>query len=676
MARKRKRPAYQPLPAIKPEPERRPSAPPPQPPQLEEEVEDPEEENPTEDDEEEDGDQESEDDEEGKSDDDDDEESDDDDDDEIYEDDDDDVKEQKIRKLLAPFSKDALVKILIEASKSDASLVPDLLRTVESDPIHRNIFVYGLAFHVTNEMLTAAFLQYGPIESACVVGESSTGKSKGYGFVLFKTRAAARKALRDRQKNIGGKICSFQLAALGAPQTSSGGSGSAVALKPVAPSTDDGSYRKLYVANVRPELDREKVKEFFEQFGEIETGPVGYDKSTGKFKGYAIIIYKSINGLKKALEQPIKVLQGTVIQCSKATKKNKPTGDAPSSIASESDSRTALTNYLAGARQGLGGQSSSQGGVTAVQNMMPGFVGQNPTQGTMGQNVNAGWIGQNQNHSTFLLPQNTGIGTFNPSFAGAGAPISAGAVAGSTAGAGGMVVGDGAAVATGVAVGAGVGLGMTRSFQGSTSTRSFPGSTPFPGAIPAGAFPGAVSAGSFPGSMTAGSLTGVLSAGSFMSAMTEISSMNATVGAGGLMGAGAGTAGATGVGVGAGVGLGMTPSFQGPTLARSFPGSTPFPGAISVGTFPGAVSAGSFPGSMTAGSLTGLLSAGSLPGAISAGIPSSISRSTEGVTQMGSEGGFSGHSGINTISPNVIGSYASRVGLRTLGPSSSLPRFS
>ncbi|KAL3614442.1 hypothetical protein CASFOL_042516 [Castilleja foliolosa] len=40
-------------------------------------------------------------------------------------------------------------------------------------------------------------------------------------------------------------------------------------------------------------VSAERLKDFFEQFSEIESGPKGLDPTTGRFKGYAIFVYRT-----------------------------------------------------------------------------------------------------------------------------------------------------------------------------------------------------------------------------------------------------------------------------------------------------------------------------------------------------------------------------------------------
>ncbi|KAG5554859.1 hypothetical protein RHGRI_012429 [Rhododendron griersonianum] len=72
-----------------------------------------------------------------------------------------------------------------------------------------------------------------------------------------------------------------------------------------------------------PQVNPDKLRLFFAKFGEIEEGPFGQDPVTGKFKGYALFVYKTPDGCKKALEEPVKVFEGTQLQCRRAVEGNR-----------------------------------------------------------------------------------------------------------------------------------------------------------------------------------------------------------------------------------------------------------------------------------------------------------------------------------------------------------------
>ncbi|WOL01852.1 UBP1-associated protein 2B-like [Canna indica] len=232
--------------------------------------------------------------------------------------DDDDDEEEKdpcsIQKLLEPFPKDHLVELLRDAAVKHPDVMTEIHRVADLDPAHRKIFVHGLGWDTNAQVLTAAFRQYGEIEDCNAVMDKATGKSKGYGFILFKHRAGARRALKEPQKKIGNRMTACQLASAGP-------------VPPPAPPVSEYTQRKIFVSNVGAELDPQKLLQFFSKFGEIEEGPLGLDKVTGKPKGFALFVYKTIDSARKALEEPHKNYEGHILHCQKAIdgpKPNKP----------------------------------------------------------------------------------------------------------------------------------------------------------------------------------------------------------------------------------------------------------------------------------------------------------------------------------------------------------------
>lgn len=102
-------------------------------------------------------------------------------------------KSEILRKLLEPFGKDQIIEFLKEAALKDRSILNKITESAESDPVHRKIFIHGLGWDATVDQVLAVFKKYGDIEECKVVTDKVTGRAKGYGFVLFKTRAGAKK---------------------------------------------------------------------------------------------------------------------------------------------------------------------------------------------------------------------------------------------------------------------------------------------------------------------------------------------------------------------------------------------------------------------------------------------------------------------------------------------------
>jgi cold-inducible RNA-binding protein len=59
----------------------------------------------------------------------------------------------------------------------------------------KKIFVGNLSFHVTEEELRSLFQPYGNVESATVVTDRDTGRSRGFGFVSMSNDGEAENAM-------------------------------------------------------------------------------------------------------------------------------------------------------------------------------------------------------------------------------------------------------------------------------------------------------------------------------------------------------------------------------------------------------------------------------------------------------------------------------------------------
>ncbi|XP_020226964.1 UBP1-associated protein 2A [Cajanus cajan] len=218
------------------------------------------------------------------------------------------LEEEPVEKLLEPFTKEQLHSLVKQAVEKFPEFVDSVRQLADVDPAHRKIFVHGLGWDATAETLTSVFGKYGEIEDCKAVTDKVSGKSKGYAFILFKHRDDARKALKNPQKKIGNRTTSCQLAS----------AGPVPAPPPNANPVSEYTQRKIFVSNVSAEIEPQKLLEFFKQFGEVEDGPLGLDKNTGKPKGFALFVYKSVESAKKALEEPHKNFEGHTLYCQKA----------------------------------------------------------------------------------------------------------------------------------------------------------------------------------------------------------------------------------------------------------------------------------------------------------------------------------------------------------------------
>ncbi|KAK7378240.1 hypothetical protein VNO80_03678 [Phaseolus coccineus] len=69
----------------------------------------------------------------------------------------------------------------------------------------RKLYIGSLSPEVTSEMLLNYFARHGEIEEGSVAYDRDTNESRGFGFVTYKTAEAAKKAIDDLEKALGGR---------------------------------------------------------------------------------------------------------------------------------------------------------------------------------------------------------------------------------------------------------------------------------------------------------------------------------------------------------------------------------------------------------------------------------------------------------------------------------------
>lgn len=50
-------------------------------------------------------------------------------------------------------------------------------------------------------------------------------------------------------------------------------------------------------------------------FSQYEEGPLGFDKRLGRSRGFALFIFRSVDATKRALEEPMKTIDGHQMFC-------------------------------------------------------------------------------------------------------------------------------------------------------------------------------------------------------------------------------------------------------------------------------------------------------------------------------------------------------------------------
>ncbi|CAI7584715.1 unnamed protein product [Penicillium pancosmium] len=176
--------------------------------------------------------------------------------------------------------------------RRDTSKSPELN---EDERDKRTIFVQQLAARLRTKELMAFFEKVGPVKEAQIVKDRVSGRSKGVGYVEFKSEESVPAAIQlTGQKLLGIPIIAQLTEAeknrqARNPDASSGPSHSA-------------PFHRLYVGNVHFSITESDLQNVFEPFGELEFVQLQKDE-TGRSKGYAFVQFRDPNQARDALEK-------------------------------------------------------------------------------------------------------------------------------------------------------------------------------------------------------------------------------------------------------------------------------------------------------------------------------------------------------------------------------------
>jgi len=159
----------------------------------------------------------------------------------------------------------------------------------------RKLFVGGLSWETKEPQLVEYFQNFGEVESVNLKLDPVTGRSRCFAFLVFKHASFVDKVLAGGEHAINSKKVDVKRAKA----------------KP----------GKIFVGGLVPELEDDKIKGYFTQYGTITGFEMPFDKVKNQRKNFCFITFEREETMKELLKTPKQMIGDVEVDVKKATPK-------------------------------------------------------------------------------------------------------------------------------------------------------------------------------------------------------------------------------------------------------------------------------------------------------------------------------------------------------------------
>jgi len=176
----------------------------------------------------------------------------------------------------------------------------------QTDDNDRKIFVGGLNWETTEDDMKEYFSKYGDVLDCTLKTDPDTGRSRGFGFVLFAEIGSITKVINEPNGHkLGGRT-----------------------IDPKRAKTRGGRdpILKVFVGGLDPSVPESEVRQHFEQWGKVVELELPFDKSKGQRRAFCFVTFEGESIVDRVCERNKHDLGGKKVDVKKATPKEDQSG--------------------------------------------------------------------------------------------------------------------------------------------------------------------------------------------------------------------------------------------------------------------------------------------------------------------------------------------------------------
>ena len=179
------------------------------------------------------------------------------------------------------------------------------LQMQSNDKNEWKIFVGGLSWQTTVKDLQEYFEKYGSVVDCTLKTDHATGRSRGFGFVLFGEAESVDKVLAESSHVLHGRTID--------PKRAKARGGR----EPIV---------KVFVGGVDPNVPESEIREHFEHYGKVVDLVLPFDKLKDQRRAFCFVTFETEEIVDKVCEQPKQDIGGKTVDVKKATPKSEQGG--------------------------------------------------------------------------------------------------------------------------------------------------------------------------------------------------------------------------------------------------------------------------------------------------------------------------------------------------------------